>query len=189
MWQQHRKGLTAGRTKVALNPLLERPLRIRIPLVTSMAVDHPRRTTGTRRTQSFELIFAKLDRRLSPKSSRPIKPLSPELPASTPSALPPTVQPHARTLNRSATTMAACTVTPAEVYDWRRALRHPWRWYPPMVDPIALNATQVEDVHRPREGISLAATGSSDRQVGCSVPPQNSFACASVLLRPPRRCE
>jgi hypothetical protein len=68
-----------------------------------MAVDGPRTTAGTDRPDSSELIFAELNRGESPKSSRGIKPLSSGLPASNPTPLLPTVQPHARTLNRSAT--------------------------------------------------------------------------------------
>src|SRR5207253_900981 len=52
-------------------------------------------------------IFAKLNRRTSPESSRLIKPLSSGLPVSTPTALLPTVQPHAHPLIHSATVMAA----------------------------------------------------------------------------------
>jgi hypothetical protein len=76
---QDREGPPARAAKVALNPLLERPLRIGIPLVTSMAVDRPRTTAGSRRTQSFELIFAKLNAGASPKSSGAIKSLYPGL--------------------------------------------------------------------------------------------------------------
>jgi hypothetical protein len=49
------------------------------------------------------LIFAKLNRRTSPKSSRPIKPLYSRLHDATAPDLSPTVQPHARSLIRSAT--------------------------------------------------------------------------------------
>jgi hypothetical protein len=54
---------------------MEQPAESGCRLLTSMAVNHPRTTAGTRRTQSFKLIFAKLDRGASPKPSRLIKPL------------------------------------------------------------------------------------------------------------------
>ena len=76
MRRQDREGPAARRTEIELDPLLERALRIGIPPITSMAVDHPRATAGTGRALSLELIFAELDRGASPKSSRLIKPLS-----------------------------------------------------------------------------------------------------------------
>ena len=95
MRRQHRKRQTARATEVTLNPLQQRLLRIIIAPVASVAVHHPRTTAGTGRTQSFELIFANLDRRTSPKSSRPIKPLYLGHHVSTPTILCLPVQSHA----------------------------------------------------------------------------------------------
>jgi hypothetical protein len=74
---QHRKSPTARPTEIALNLLLEGPLRIRIAQVTPMPVHLPPTTTGTHRRLSSELVFAQLNRATSPKSSRPIKPRNP----------------------------------------------------------------------------------------------------------------
>lgn len=74
MGGQHRKGPTTRRTKITLDPLHERLLRIGIPLVAPVAVNSPRTTPGTHRPFSSELVFAQLDRPTSPKSSRPFKP-------------------------------------------------------------------------------------------------------------------
>src|SRR5512147_2586977 len=76
MGRQHRESQTARSTKITLDPLFEALLRTLIPPVTSMTVHHPRTTARTHRTQSSELIFPKLHRGRSPKSSRPIKPVS-----------------------------------------------------------------------------------------------------------------
>src|SRR4051812_22660123 len=103
MRQQHRESQTADGTKVTLNPLFQRLFGIGIALLIPMAVDCPWTTAGTDRTQSFELIFSKLDRRPSSKRPRPIKPLSSGLSVSPATDLPLTVQPHARSLIRSAT--------------------------------------------------------------------------------------
>ena len=89
-----------------MNALLLAPFWIGISLVTSMAVDAPRITAGTQRTTSFELIFAKLDRRGSPNSSRSIKPLFSGLHESTLTARVLTVRLHALPLIRSATRLA-----------------------------------------------------------------------------------
>jgi len=75
MGLQHGEGQATKVTEVALYPLLERSLRIGKTLIGSVAVDRPRAIARTDRTQSFELIFAKLDRRDSPESSRLIKAL------------------------------------------------------------------------------------------------------------------
>jgi hypothetical protein len=103
MRQQYRESQTTRPTEVTLNPLFQRLFGIGIALVTSMAVDCPRTTAGTHRTNSSELIFAKLNRRRSPKSSRAIKPLYLGHNDSTPMNLCLTVQSHAPPSIHSAT--------------------------------------------------------------------------------------
>jgi hypothetical protein len=60
-----------------------------------MAVDGPRTTAGTDRPKSFELIFAELNRRTSPKPSRLIKLLYFGLHDATATSFPTNV-PHSR---------------------------------------------------------------------------------------------
>jgi hypothetical protein len=73
---QHREAQAARTTEIALYAFFFCAFRISEALVSSMAVDCPRTCARTRRTESSELIFSKLDGGTSPKSSPAIKPLS-----------------------------------------------------------------------------------------------------------------
>jgi hypothetical protein len=103
-WQD-REG-QAARTEIALDLLFQSFFRIGIALIISMAVDCPRTTAGTYRTNYSELIFSKLDRRRSPKSLRPIKPLYRGHHDSTPLNLCLTGQSHAPPSIHSATSFS-----------------------------------------------------------------------------------
>lgn len=72
---QNREGQAARTAQVALDAFLCGAFRVGKALVSSVPVRPPRTTARTDRTQSSELIFAQLNRRTSPKSSRLIKPL------------------------------------------------------------------------------------------------------------------
>jgi hypothetical protein len=88
MRRQHREGQTARTITLTLDALGLQSFRIGVALIASMTVDHARTTARTHRARSFELIFAKLDRGASPKSSPDIKPLCFGLPNATgPSSL------------------------------------------------------------------------------------------------------
>jgi hypothetical protein len=68
MGEQDRKGQTTTITKIALDAFFLGAFRIGVALVSPMAVDRSGATAATGGPLSFELIFAKLNRRTSPES-------------------------------------------------------------------------------------------------------------------------